>query len=243
MRVTSALDPRPNWFITGQPITWTGRGASLALAELIAHIARRCGANAYSTPPEDAAGNVGWVSRSGVIEGAAELLVTERPGTGRRVIITAEEHERAWFPIGWQFAVVRELSACLDLPLPETGASNDAEVIIVPCGDGPITTLLAAAHAKLGIPQRVVCTPQGFLHGPFARAYVGGGPIHLLGEAPQVTHWAKNIARVPLIVTPLSTPESLAGLAAYAWMLRGLSALTSTSSRPVPVEHDPLYGG
>ena len=154
------------WRLARGPMTWTGRGASRALAEVVSASLRSQGVAAWAAAPEEAQGPMAWVSRCGQTEGTDALLLTEQEGPGDRIVVRAEdEPSDAWFPAGWQLAVLKSMAAAFGADLPAFSAPR-AGILVVPAGASAVATLLDAAADKLGIRPWRVTTPGDFGHGP-----------------------------------------------------------------------------
>lgn len=229
------------WRLARGPLTWTGRGASRALAEVVSMALRQQGVPAWAAAPEEAESPTAWVSRCGRVEGPHEFLLTEHDGPGARIVVrTEEEPTDAWFPAGWQMAVLRSLSAAFGTELP-TFPAPQAGVLVVPAGAPAIATLLDAASDKLGIRPWRVTTPGDFGHGPLARVAAERLPVHILGEADVVESWARETAGVQTSREPIPPGCPLPPcLLAYVWVLGGLREAAKGAVRPFPDDLDTL---
>jgi hypothetical protein len=229
------------WHFARGPLTWTGRGASRALAEVVSTSLRHLGVAAWAAAPEEVQGPTAWVSRCGHVEGSHDLLLTEHHGQGARIVVRAEdEPSDAWFPAGWQLAVLKSLAAAFDAELPSFPAPQ-AGVLVVPAGAPAVATLLDAAADKLGIRPWRVTTPGDFGHGPLARVAVESQPVRILGEASVVESWAKETAGVETSREPIPPGSPLPPcLIAYAWVLGGLREAAKGAARPFPDNFDTL---
>ena len=229
------------WRHARGPLTWTGRGASRALAEVVSTSLRHQGVGAWAAAPEEAQVPTAWVSRCGQVEGTHEVLLTEQEGPGARIVVrAANEPSDAWFPVGWQLAVLNSIAAEFGADLPSFPAPQ-AGVLVVPAGASAVATLLDAAADKLGTRPWRVTTPGDFGHGPLARVAAESLPVHILGEADVVESWARETAGVETSRVPIPSGCSLPPcLLAYAWVLGGLQEAAKGAARPFPDDFDTL---
>jgi hypothetical protein len=228
-----------HWHCARGALVWTGRGASLALADVVSTTIRAVGGEACCVPPEEAHGAVAWVSRSGQHERIVDALLTEKPGPGPRILVAAEECQDAWFPAGWQRAALESLAGALGEQLPDLAAPKPG-ILVVPAGVRAINTLLDAAANKLGTRPWIATTPGDFGHGALARVAVDRTPVLILGKSPEIEAWARHHARVTVESVPLPSSNLPAALLAYSWALAGVAELASTASRPFAQHLDTL---
>ena len=226
------------WHLAKRSLTWTGRGASLALAEVISATFRHRGVAAWAAAPEDVAGPTAWVSRRGTAEGRAEVLLTEHPGPNDRIVVHCNEPADAWFPAGWQMAVLESLASAFGEELPTIKPPSPG-VLVVSAGASAVATLLDAAADKLGARPWLVTTPGDFGHGAFARVIVERLPVHILGRADDVEKWARTSAQVHTQRVPIPPTCDLPPmLLAYTWALLGIAEISKGVNRPFPDEFD-----
>ena len=249
--------PSPDSWLPGLlrqhgPTTWTGRGASHAVASAMAASCFQLGADARVAPADEAlVGDVVLVSQSGTSAGV----------TAKHVLAASGPFAETWFPCSWVRESAGRFAAAMGLgmatrPLPVESSPRDV-LLLVPRDAEPLRLLLRAARHKLGQPIAEATSFDEFGHGLHAQVALAParwrigvvlGPGEL--EDPAVAVW---LAARGCVIEPLAAevePGSAAALP-LARLMRCLDVIESVARgrglnldvRPIPREHDGLRTG
>ena len=234
------------------PTTWTGRGASHAVASAMAATCRHLGADARIVPAdEEFVGDVVLVSQSGTSSGV----------TAKHVLAASGPFTETWFPCSWVRDSAARFAAAMGLgmttrPLPIELSPREV-LLLVPRDAEPLRMLLRAARHKLGQPIAEATSFDEFGHGLHAhvalaperwRIGVVLGPGEFVDPAVAVWLAARGCAIETLAADV--EPGSAAALP-LARLMRCLDVIESVARgrglnldvRPIPRDQDGLRNG